>query len=174
MRVVTLLSLLIAGFSAPDQDVLWATDEDAIAANGSRVRHLVDALARVSSNLLDHGLRHLRVATAKQDKGDLSLEDLLAIPDIAAGGISDVMSNTFMHGAPPLGLEFPRSGATSPKARRVLDWFADGTRPLKRLVVVIDQTGGTHKLRATNVRFHGLRDAMYEGGADIASYVWDR
>ncbi len=174
MRVVTLLGLLIAGFSAPDQDVLWATDEDAIAANASRVQYLVDAFARVSSNLLDHGLRHLRVATAKQDKGDLSLEDLLAIPDIAAGGISDVMSSTFVHGAPPSGLEFPRSDATSPKARRVLDWFADSTRPLRRLVIVIDQTADTHKPRATHVRFHGLRDGMYAGGADIAFYVGER
>ena len=31
MRVISLLGLLIAGFSAPSQDVLWATDEDAIA-----------------------------------------------------------------------------------------------------------------------------------------------
>jgi hypothetical protein len=65
MRVVSLLGLLIAGFSAPGQDVLWATDEDAIAANAYRVRLLVDALALVSSNLLDHDLRHLRVATAE-------------------------------------------------------------------------------------------------------------
>lgn len=160
LRVVNLLSLLIAGFSAPGQDVLWATDEDAIAANETRVRYLVDSLARVSSNLLDHSLRHLRVATAKQDKGDLSLEDLLAIPDIAAGGISDAMSSTFVQGAPTSGLEFPRSGDPSSKALRVLDWFADSTPPLKRVVIVIDQTADTHNLRATHMRFHGLRDAM--------------
>ena len=38
LRVVHLLSLLLAGFSAPGQNVLWATDEDSIAANESRVR----------------------------------------------------------------------------------------------------------------------------------------
>lgn len=161
MRVVSLLGLLIAGFSAPGQDVLWATDEDAIAANAYRVRHLVDALALVSSNLLDHDLRHLRVATAKQDKGDLSLEDLLAIPDIAAGGLSDALSSMFVHGAPPSGLEFPRSNAVSAKGRRVLDWFSDNTQSLKRMCVLIDQTPDTQKIRATHIRFHGLRDLFY-------------
>jgi hypothetical protein len=161
MRVIHLLSLVIAGFSAPGQDVLWATDEDAIAANENRVRYLVDALARVSSNLLDHSLGHLRVATSKQDKGDLSLEDLLTIPDIAAGGIADALSSMFVHGAPPLGFEFPRSAAPSSKAKRVLDWFSDNTTPLKRLVIMIDRTADTHKLRATHLRFHGLRDAIY-------------
>jgi hypothetical protein len=161
MRVVSLLGLLIAGFSGPGQDVFWATDEDAIAANACRVRDLVDALALVSSNLLDHDLRHLRVATAGQDKGDLSLEDLLAIPDIAAGGLSDALSNMFAHGAPPVGFEFPRSNGVSAKGRRVLDWFSDNTQPLRRMCVIIDQTPDTKRLRATDVRFHGTRDIFY-------------
>jgi|SRR3990172_8639252 len=161
MRVVSLLGLLIAGFTAPGQDVLWATDEDAIAANASRVRHLVDALAMVSSHFLNHDLRHLRVATAKQDKGDLSLEDLLAIPDIAAGGLSDALSSMFVDGAPPEALEFPLSSAVSPKGRRVLDWFSDNTQPLKRMCVLIDLTPDTRKMRATHLRFHGLRDIFY-------------
>jgi hypothetical protein len=160
MRVVSLLALLIAGFTAPGQDVLWVTDEDAIAANASRVRHLTDALARVSSHLLDHDLRHLRVATAKQDKGDPSLEDLLAISDIAAGGLSDATSSMFLHGAPPKGFEFPMSIAVSPKARRVLDWFSDNTQPLKRMCILIDETPDTRKMRATHLRFR-LRDIFF-------------
>ena len=65
MRVVHVLSLLLAGLSAPGQDVLWVTDEDSIAANPARVRHLSDALAFASSRCLTHNLRHLRVATAE-------------------------------------------------------------------------------------------------------------
>jgi len=161
IRVVSLLGLLIAGFSAPGQDVLWATDEDAIAANACRVRHLVDALAIVSSNLLNHDLRHLRVATAEQDMGDLSLEDLLAIPDAAAGGLSDALSNMFAEGAPPVGFEFLPSSTASAKAQRVLDWFADNTQPLRRMCVIIDQAPDTQKLRATHIRFRGLRDIFH-------------
>lgn len=158
MRVVSLLGLLIGGFSAPGQDVLWATDEDVIAANAPKARHLVDAVALVTSKLLDHDLGRLRVATAKQDKGDLSLEDLLAIPDFAAGGLSDVLTSMFAHGAPPAGFEFPRSNAGSAKGRSVLDWFSDNAQPLRRMCVIIDQELDTKKLRATHVRFHGTRD----------------
>lgn len=161
MRVITLLALLIAGFSAPEQDVFWATDEDVIAANPNRVRHLVNVLERISSHLLDHDLRHLRVATAKQDKGDLSLEDLLAIPDISAGGLCDVLSDMFPRGAPPANFELPRLNAGSAKARTALDWFADNTQPLRRMCLIVDQIPDSQKIRATHIRFHGLRDIFF-------------
>jgi hypothetical protein len=164
MRVISFLGFLIAGFSERGQDVLWATDDDAIAANDLRVRQLVDAFAIVSSNVLSHDLRHLRVATAKQDKGDLSLEDLLAVPDIAAGGIAEMLSSMFPHGAPPAGFEFPRCDNASGKARKVLDWFADNTQPLCRVCFLIDQTPDKQRIRATHLRFHGSRDILYGTG----------
>jgi hypothetical protein len=93
--------------------------------------------------------------------GDLSLEDLLAIPDIAAGGLSDALSNMFAHGAPPAGFEFPRSNTASAKGRSVLDWFADNTQPLRRMCVIVDQTPDSQKIRATHIGFHGLRDIFH-------------
>jgi hypothetical protein len=159
LRIIHLLSLLIAGFSAPNQDLLWATDEDAIVANENRVRHLVEAFARVSSHCLPHDRRHLRVATAKQDKGDLSLEDLLALPDLAAGSLSAVLDEMLgTRGAPAKGFWLPPPKVVAEKTRRVLDWFADNTQPLRRLVVAIEEEPVTHKLRATHFRFHGSRD----------------
>ena len=161
MRVIHLLGLLIAGFSSPDQDVLWATDDDAIVANATRLRHLVGALAVVSSHLLSHRLGNLRVATASQDKGDLSLEDLLTIPDIAAGGLAEVLTAMCPHGAPPRGFDLPPPETASPKARKVMDWFSDNTQALKRMSIIIDQTGDPPKIRGSHLRFHGLRDAVY-------------
>lgn len=161
LRVVHLLSLLIAGVSAPGQDLLWATDEDSIAANPARVRHLVAALTRVASHCLPHDLRHLRVATANQDKGDLSLEDLLAIPDIAAGALSAALAGMLgTGGAPACGSWLPPSTSISAKAQRATDWFSDNTQALRRLVVLIDEEPGTRALRATKLRFHGSRGAL--------------
>lgn len=161
MRIVHLLGLLIAGFSSPNQDVLWVTDEDGIAANSTRVRYLVDALGLVLSNLLSHRLGNVRVATVNQDKDDLSLEDLLAIPDIAAGCLADVLSAICPHGAPPPGFELPRSESASLKARRVLDWYSDNTQPLRRMSIVIDQKAHPSRIRATHLRFHGTRDLFH-------------
>ncbi len=157
MRVVHVLSLLLAGLSAPGQDVLWVTDEDSIAANPARVRHLCEALAFASSRCLSHSLRHLRVATAKQDSGDLSLEDLLAIPDLAAGALSSAMDSMLgTRGAPPSGFWLPPTQDVSSKTRRVLDWFSDNTQPLRRFVIVVDETP-LGQLQATHLRFHGSR-----------------
>jgi hypothetical protein len=159
MRIVHLLSLLIAGLSAPGQDLLWVTDEDAIAANAERVKHLVEALARVSSNCLPHGLRHLRVATARQDKGDLSVEDLLSIADLAAGSLSTSLETMLgRRGAPLSRFLLPRPTNVARKTRSVLDWFADNTQPLRRIVLMIDEEPATGHLRATHLRFHGSRD----------------
>ena len=80
LRVTHLLGMVIAGISAPGQDVLWITDNDEIAANAERVKHLTEVLARASSHCLTHSLRHVRVGTTKLDKGDLSLEDLMLFP----------------------------------------------------------------------------------------------
>lgn len=161
LRIVYLLSLLIAGFSAPGQDLLWATDEDSIAANPARVRHLVDILARVASHLLPHDLRHLRVATAKQDKGDMSLEDLLSIPDIASGALSAALAGMLSAtGPPPRGFFLPAPTAMAPKVRAVMNWLSDNTQPLRRLVVLVDEEPGTRHLRATRLSLHGTRDVL--------------
>jgi hypothetical protein len=96
LRVTALVGLLLAGLSAPMQDVLWVTDHDAIAANETRLRLLTDTLALLSSNFLPHGLRHLRVGTAQVDSGDLFVEDLLSIPDISAGALSRLMEATYV------------------------------------------------------------------------------
>jgi hypothetical protein len=159
LRVTHLLSLIVAALSGPGQDLLWVTDEDAIAANETRVRQLVDTFARVSSHCLHHDLRHLRVATGKQDNGDLSLEDLLSIPDIVAGALSAAIEEMFgKHGTPPSGMFLPPPEHISDKTRRVMDWFADTTQPLRRVTVMIDEVADTHHLRATHLQFHGLRD----------------
>ncbi len=172
LRVVHLLSLLIAGFSGPGQDLFWATDEDSIAANPTRVRNLIAALVRVSSHYLPHGLRHLRVATSKQDRGDLSLEDLLAIPDIAAGALSAALTSMLGNGGAPFrGLWLPPSESISRKAQLAMNWFSDNTQALRRLVVVIDEVPGTRSLRATGLRFHGSRDSRraLAAGASLLS-----
>lgn len=161
LRVVHFVGLLLAGFSAPSQDVLWATDEDAIAANPVRLRGLVDILARVSSHLLSHELRHLRVATARHDKGDLSLEDLLSIADIASGGLASALDAMLAtRGAPFLGFYLPASKEISGKTQTVMNWLADDKQPLRRLLVLIDEVPETRFLRATRLDLHGMPNPL--------------
>lgn len=47
MRVVHIVSLLVAGLSRPDQNVHWLTDEDNIVANAARCNELTQILGCV-------------------------------------------------------------------------------------------------------------------------------
>ena len=168
LRIIHLLSLLLAGFTAAGQDVVWASDDDSIAANETRLRSLVDAMARISSHILPHDLGNLRVATAKQDPGDLSLEDLLSIPDLSAGALSNVMEAMFGNrGALDAQFHLPRPERLPVKVRRIMNWFSDNTQPLKRTVILIDEKSS--KLRATHIRFHGTND-FHEASMQAAGY----
>lgn len=159
LRVVHLLALLIAGFSRQGQNILWVTDSDAIAANNARSKTLADIVATVTSNCINHDLGHFRLATSANDKGDRSLEDLLSIPDLAAGALSSAFVSYFgNHGAPVKGF-FLRSPPDLPaKTRLVMDWFASNICPLRRIVIMIDEPKGKRGLRATTIRFHGSND----------------
>lgn len=158
LSVTHFVSLLLSGLSAPGQDVLWVTDEDAIAANAGRVRGLVDTLAIVSSHYLPHTMRHLRVTTSAQDMGDQSSEDLLAIPDIAAGALTEVLTASCVDGGAPMnGMWLPPPASISLKARSVMNWFADHQQPLRRVVIMLDEEPNSHALRMTLLQFHGSR-----------------
>jgi hypothetical protein len=91
-RIVHLGSVLIAGLCAPAQNLVWLTDQDEIAPNDDGGRTLTTLFAQVASNYLDFDLGHFRCGTTKTDGGDLGIEDLAAIPDLAAGATADLVS----------------------------------------------------------------------------------
>lgn len=160
LRVTHLLALLVAGLSAADQDLVWLTDEDPMAPTPGHLRTLTDVIRRATAEVLPHQMRHLRVATARGDPGDRSIEDLLAIPDLVAGMLADLLAYMLgEHGAPPSGMFLARPQRLPVKLRELGDWFSDNTQRLSRLVVIIDETSGG-SLRATHFRFHGSRDVL--------------
>ena len=158
-RITHIASLLLRGLSGIHQDVLWVTDEDAIVANESRLRQFVSAFGNVASHYLSHDLGHIRVATTASDNGTRDVEDLVAISDIVAGALTDVLADFAVRGGfASIGLTMPDTKTTKAKARKVMDWFSDDRHPLRRVVCVVDQ-GTTAKYRVSCVRFHGSSDA---------------
>ena len=157
LRVVHLVSFFLGGLSAPGQDVLWITDEDDIVANETRLRQLVAVFARISSHYLPHNLRHLRIGTARSDTGRRDLEDLLAIADLAAGALQEMVKQ---QGVPIGAFWLPSPTDLPAKTRSILDWFSDETTFLKRLVYVLDEDPDSGKLRITSMKFHGTNDLL--------------
>lgn len=145
--------LLFAGLSAPGQNLLWFTDEDDIAANAERVTDATSLLAQVTSGYLPHTCGHLRFGTTACDKGDLFLEDIVAIPDLAAGALSELPQ---VHPKRRISqISMPLRGSVSRKALAIIGWVALGANPtLHKLILAVDQ--GDSKVKA-RVRVLDLR-----------------
>jgi hypothetical protein len=92
-RIIHFISVFLAGMSRAGQNVFWFTDDDSIAPNVQGLTELTELFAYVASGYLTHMLGHLRVGTpARSDTKDRLLEDLLAIPDLVAGTIAEVLT----------------------------------------------------------------------------------
>ncbi len=91
-RVIHFISIFLAGMSRTGQNVLWLTDDDSIAPNVGGLTELTELFSYVASEYLDYNLGHLRVGIPSiSDTPDRLLEDLIAIPDLIAGAVSEIL-----------------------------------------------------------------------------------
>lgn len=88
MGVTSNLGHLVRGY----QSVTWITDEDDIAANDDRLTDVLEIAASVSSFLIDKPMVTLAVNTTAIDDDRRGFEDLVAIPDLAAGALAEAAS----------------------------------------------------------------------------------
>ncbi len=92
-RIIRFISIFVAGMSKSGQNVLWFTDDDAIAPNVKGLTELTELFAYTASEHLEHNLGYLRVGTpARSDTNDRMLEDLIAIPDLIAGTVAEILT----------------------------------------------------------------------------------
>ncbi|MBE3124007.1 MAG: hypothetical protein IMZ65_04315 [Planctomycetes bacterium] len=148
LRIGALGGLVVAGMSAPRQDLMWFTDEDDIVANEDRVRETTRLFGRVLANLLSHDMGHMRFGTAKCDSGSKDIEDLLAIPDLVSGALSEMSELLLGHDKTGSALYGKES---LEKAQVIMNWLADGSEhTLKKVVISVVRVGGTLTTRAIN------------------------
>ena len=132
------IGFLLAGFCKEGQDIYWFTDEDNIAANNQRISELTKLFAWVSDNYLTFSLGRCYCGTSRCDNGSMQIEDLLAIPDLIAGAISEQLK---LRASDPK--EIPDSFFIfrpdyTEKSSIISWWFSTCNKPLKRLLFVID------------------------------------
>lgn len=158
LRVLHFVSFFVSGLSRPYQDVLWITDEDEIMANSARLKEVSEMFLRLCSHYLKHNLRHARIGTTKSDTGKRDIEDIVAVADLAAGALCQLLTDyQTLDWDLSSGLILPPPKMLPPKAKAIMDWLAENGQPLKRLVFVIDeieQDGSRLKLR--HIMFHGV------------------
>ncbi len=147
----------LAGLSAPAQDLLWFSDEDDFVADHSRIRAATNVIGRVGSHFLAHSLGHLRFGTTKCDDGSRSIEDLGALPDLAAGALTEVLSDA--NGISCILQETPHT--SSIKARYILSWLGDTVPALKKVTCVLSPGDQPHTLKSQWIRLYS-RPALVE------------
>lgn len=163
-RVAHFGSLLVAGLSEPNQNVLWITDEDEIVANLTKHREATNVLADCMSDYLHHEMGHFRLATTKSDDDSRILEDYVAIPDLAAGSLSEVVTYLAAEGGlSQVGLLKPLGNHVSSKAHAVLAWLAETQHPLKKLTFIVEH------VPLDNFKVYLLRTGL---DAPIPEYNW--
>jgi len=155
LRIVHFISFLLAGLLRSGQNVLWFTDEDAIAANPERLGQLTDLLAWISSSYLTFNLGHLRCGTTKSDDGSRRIEDLAAVPDLIAGAIGEQLHLVRNRG-PDMssGVFWIHRGDFSAKTSFITLWLADTAKPLKRVFCIVDSVPDLTKFTVSWFHFH--------------------
>lgn len=159
LRVLHFASLFIAGLSRSKQNIIWITDEDDIVPNDQRLKEVIEIFAAISSHYIQHDMGHFRFGTTKSDKLDRQLEDLIAIPDFAAGSLCRVFrEHRDQRTIPTSAVIVPPPENLPQKARNIMSWFSDNSHPLKRLVYMIRTMNDTTDLTVQYFRFHGTND----------------
>jgi hypothetical protein len=154
LRIVHVVSFWIAGLSRPDQDVLWFSDEDEIAANPARLTLLTKVWANVMNNYTVHPLRHLKCGTTKCDDGSKDIEDFAAVPDLVAGALSDLL--TPIAGKFRPGVIVPLRLGAKAKATVIGHWLSRQNHRLRKVMLVIDKDPDSLGLTISRLSFNDL------------------
>lgn len=157
-RIGKLGAMLVAGMSAPGQNVIWVSDDDEIAPNSDKLFEATRMIGHYFNHFLSHNLGHIRFGTTGTvDSGNRQMEDLVALPDRAAGCISELFTNMRLStGVAASKVLLPASHGVSAKARVIANWLAEGWHPLRKLVVLVEGASTSYKTKIVNLYPEGL------------------
>lgn len=133
------LGVLVAGTAKKGQNLLWFTDQDAIAANPEMLTDLTKAFGWISSGYLTFDLGHIRCGTTQCDNGSMQIEDFVAIPDLIAGALSEQFRASVSAGMrDDRFLWLSGADMMKEKAQPITFWFGTSQKNLKKHLFVID------------------------------------
>lgn len=125
-----------------NHDVFWFTDKDEIAPNDEKITEATKIIAHYFNHYLKHDLRHIRFGTTKCDDGTMEIEDMAAIPDLAAGVVLESIETKQRYLGQNIGrILVDLQSKVSRKTQFINSWLSESWHPLKKIVVCIDQEG---------------------------------
>ena len=156
MRVVTFISVFIAGLCKPGQNVYWITDHDDFTATPQRMEDTRRMLGIFTGMFVNWQLGELGFGTTQLDEGDRFEEDLVSIPDLVAGSVAETITALLSRYGTMGNIDLLVPKVAS-KAETIMDWFCESGMPLKRIGYVFQQHPGgkfnlgTWKIEETHV-----------------------
>lgn len=162
LRILHFTAFLVSGLSAPHQDLMWFIDEDDIAANDKLLTKLTEAFGNMYSHYGCHDLGHIKCGTTRSDDGSFALEDLVAIPDLAAGTINEIIHTLRQQEKLPVfKVLVPLSRGLSRKSELLATWLADDTSKLRRLTCLIEPRTRVSPMKAKILQWHAIPSPIW-------------
>lgn len=148
-----LAGILVQGLRTDGQDVVWITDEDEIAPNPDKHAEATQIFGHLLSSYCTGPMGKFRFGTTAADPGDLHIEDLASLPDLAAGCLNELLTYMYPHPDSPTveRLYVPIDGGTPAKARTIAAWLAESASPLAKLNIVVDESADLCSIRRFSV-----------------------
>jgi hypothetical protein len=159
MRMVNILSMLIAGMSQPNQSVRWLCDEDNVWGNTQQKRDMERLLSRLCMAHVPHPLGPCSYGTYMTG-GTLSLaaKDFSCLADLVAGGVSDSLA--LLEGQTGPVVMSRQSPTEIGKAEAIARWFwGPDSKPLKRIAIRV------RKYDQSRTIVEGMNVEVRQGGA---------
>jgi len=146
-------ALVVAGLSAPGQNLFWISDQDDIAANVKLMTDATGIISGITSAYLPHDMGHMRFGTTASDSGNLLIEDTVAIPDLVAGALAEASNLDFFRHVSHVRVNLRNH--VSRKTLAILGWLGEENHcALRRLSFVISEGDTAELVRARALEFH--------------------
>ncbi len=143
LRVVHFGAQAVMTAFSSSQNIVWFTDCDAIVANEECQQHfgsLAETLIR-RMFITQETVGRIAFGISEVDDGSLEIEDFLAIPDLAAGALCDMLdqlNKTGLRVTPRIVLNKP---ILREKTNIICEWISKTFCPLKKFGIVFDKLG---------------------------------
>lgn len=150
LDVAVVAAVLVTSTSPPDADFMFITDDDDVAANPRRLEEFVTLLNLAVGLLTPRRFGTITFRTTGMPTKNLFVEDLCALPDLAAGALMD-----FLRSTGPTGSQDPlevASSALDERAQVLIDWIVTEGNGPTRLAAIVDRAAPPNAARVRLLR----------------------
>jgi hypothetical protein len=126
LRILNFVCILSAGLARPNQEIYWITDEDSFTQDKTKLQDVQKLIGHFSGAYGNHLSEcKLGLGSATIDPGDRMEEDLLALSDLSAGAMSEIVNANSRQsgGSISTSVLLRQQAAFSDKTEIIFDWY---------------------------------------------------